>query len=152
MRPTWKCCHAVIGFLVTKKPIEFQPLLEAVNKDIGPAIHHLDKVCAVAPIFFELLGIVIGALVGWIKPTEVKKQVLNDNDFPGDVSFNPLGCCPSDPTKFLVFHTKELQNGCLAMIGAAGIVGQELVIRKEIFVNLGLAEDGFDPTLLPIQF
>ena len=116
------------------------------------------RVCAVAPIFFELLAVVIGtlelnrALVGWIRPTEVKKQVLNDDYFPGDVGFDPLGLKPSDPEEFLELHTKELQNGRLAMLGAAGIVAQELVNGKEIFVNLGLAEDRFDPSTLPFQF
>ena len=38
-------------------------------------------------------------------------------------------------------ETKELQNGCLAMLGAAGNFAQELVNWKEIFVNLGLAVD-----------
>ena len=149
---------AVIGFLVTEEPIEFHPLFEAANKDIGPAIRHLDEVRAVSPAFFELLAIIIGALelnralVGWIRPTEVKKQVLNDDYFPGDVGFDPLGLKPSDPEEFLELHTKELQNGRLAMLGAAGIVAQELVNGKEIFVNLGLAEDRFDPSTLPVQF
>lgn len=49
-------------------------------------------------------------------------------------------------------HTKELQNGRLAMLGMAGMVAQELVNGKEIFVNLGLAEDKFDPSTLPVQF
>lgn len=49
-------------------------------------------------------------------------------------------------------QTKELQNGRLAMLGAAGMIAQELVNGKEIFVNLGLAQDRFDPSILPIQF
>jgi hypothetical protein len=36
-------------------------------------------------------------------------------------------------------------------LGAAGIIAQELVNGKEIFVNLGLAEDRFDASLLPVQ-
>ena len=149
---------AVIGFLVTEEPIEFHPLFEAANKDIGPSIRHLDEVRAVAPIFFELLAVVIGALelnralVGWIQPTEVKNKIFKDDYFPGDVGFDPLGLRPSDPTEFLELHTKELQNGRLAMLGAAGIVAQELVNGKEIFVNLGLAQDRFDPSSLPVQF
>ncbi|KAL7559623.1 hypothetical protein ACA910_008384 [Epithemia clementina (nom. ined.)] len=149
---------AVIGFLVTEEPIEFHPLFEAGNKDIGPAIRHLDEVRAVAPIFFEILAVVIGALefnralIGWTKPTGENKPALNEDYFPGDVGFDPLGLRPSDPTEFLELHTKELQNGRLAMLGAAGIVAQELVNGKEIFVNLGLAEDRFDPSTLPIQF
>ena len=149
---------AVVGFLATEQPFEFHPLFETANKDIGPAIRHLDEVRAVAPIFFEILVVVIGALelnralVGWIKPTEVKKQVLNDDYFPGDVGFDPLGLRPSDETEFIALHTKELQNGRLAMLGAAGIVAQELVNGKEIFVNLGLSPDKFDPSSLPVQF
>ena len=48
--------------------------------------------------------------------------------------------------------TKEINNGRLAMIGIAGMVAQELVNGKEIFVNAGLAADRFDPTSVPIQF
>jgi hypothetical protein len=32
------------------------------------------------------------------------------------------------------------------------MIAQELVNGKEIFVNLGLAEDRFDPSSVPIQF
>merc|ERR1712072_1140502 len=63
-----------MGF-VTEEPIEYHPLFEAYNKDIGPAIRHLDEVRAVSPFFFELLFIVIGglelnrALKGWTSPS-----------------------------------------------------------------------------------
>ena len=151
---------AVVGFLVTEEPIEFHPLFEADVKDIGPAIRHLDEVRAVAPYFFELLGLVIGflelnrALKGWEAPGDVfgSGRTLKEDYFPGDVGFDPLGLKPSDPEEFLALHTKELQNGRLAMLGAAGIMAQELVNGKEIFVNLGLAEDRFDPSSVPIQF
>jgi light-harvesting complex I chlorophyll a/b binding protein 1 len=65
---------------------------------------------------------------------------LKEDYFPGDVGFDPLGLSPKNPDKFLELHTKELQNGRLAMLGWAGMVAQELVNRKEIFVNLGLAQ------------
>ena len=54
---------AVLGFLVTEEPIELHPLFEASEKDIGPAIRHLDEVRAVSPFFFELFAVLIGALV-----------------------------------------------------------------------------------------
>jgi len=38
------------------------------------------------------------------------------------------------------------------MLGFAGMVAQKLVNGKEIFVNIGLAEDRFDPSKLPVQF
>lgn len=150
---------AVLGMLVTEEPIEFHPLFEANNKDIGPAIRHLDEVRAVSPLFFELLAILIGslelnrALAGWKAPGENDRfQDLKEDYFPGDVGFDPLGLKPSDPAQFAELSTKELQNGRLAMLGAAGIIAQELVNGKEIFVNLGLAQDRFDPSSVPIQF
>lgn len=91
---------------------------------------------------------------GWTPVEEVGKQtsVLRDDYFPGDIGFDPLGLKPEDPEEFLKLHTKELQNGRLAMLGAAGMIAQELVNGKEIFVNLGVAQDRFDPSLLPVQF
>ena len=38
----------------------------------------------------------------------------------------------------------------LAMLAVAGFVAQELTNAKEIFVNLGLAPDDFDPSTLPV--
>lgn len=150
---------AAVGLLVTEEPIEYHPLFEAYNKDIGPAIRHLDEVRAVSPVFFEALGLLIGALelnralVGWKAPGEnARFQDLNDDYFPGDVNFDPLGLKPADAEGFLQMSNKELQNGRLAMLGVAGMVAQELVNGKEIFVNLGLAEDRFDPSSVPIQF
>eukprot|EP00549_Striatella_unipunctata_P009184 CAMPEP_0118705778 /NCGR_PEP_ID=MMETSP0800-20121206/20085_1 /TAXON_ID=210618 ORGANISM="Striatella unipunctata, Strain CCMP2910" /NCGR_SAMPLE_ID=MMETSP0800 /ASSEMBLY_ACC=CAM_ASM_000638 /LENGTH=234 /DNA_ID=CAMNT_0006608027 /DNA_START=162 /DNA_END=866 /DNA_ORIENTATION=- len=149
---------AAIGILVTEEPIEFHPLFESYNKDIGPAIRHLDEVRAASPFFFEILALVIGALefnraiVGWNNPKEAMDLVLREEYFPGDIGFDPLGLKPEDPAEFLELHTKELQNGRVAMLGVAGMVAQELVNGKEIFVNLGLAQDRFDPSLLPVQF
>lgn len=150
---------AFLGMLVTEEPIEYHPLFEAGVKDIGPAIRHLDEVRAVSPLFFELLGIIIGslelnrALVGWKAPGDnAVFQDLKDDYFPGDVGFDPLGLKPDDPEEFFTMSTKELQNGRLAMLGVAGLVAQELVNGKEIFVNLGLAADRFNPASVPVQF
>jgi light-harvesting complex I chlorophyll a/b binding protein 1 len=150
---------AVLGLLVTEEPIEFHPLFEAYNKDIGPAIRHLDEVRAVSPGFFEVMALFIGALeinralLGWKSLDDSSAfQDLKDNYYPGDVRFDPLGLKPDSTADFLAMSTKEINNGRLAMIGVAGMVAQELINGKEIFVNLGLATDSFDPTSVPIQF
>jgi Chlorophyll A-B binding protein len=59
---------------------------------------------------------------------------------------------PKDASSFNQMATKELNNGRLAMLGVAGFIAQELVSGKEIFVNLGLSPDTFDPSTLPVQF
>ncbi|GAX28104.1 light-harvesting complex I chlorophyll a/b binding protein 4 [Fistulifera solaris] len=152
---------AVIGFLVTEEPIEIHPLFEANEKDIGPAIRHLDEVRAVSPFFFEIFAVLIGALelnralTGWNSPsakTVAGSGTLKEDYFPGDIDFDPLGLKPKNAEEFLALNTKELQNGRLAMLAVAGFVAQELTNGKEIFVNLGLAQDRFDPSVLPIQF
>jgi hypothetical protein len=150
---------AAVGMLVTEEPIEYHPLFEADNKDIGPAIRHLDEVRAVSPQFFEILAIIIGslelnrALRGWENPGDVlgTGRTLKEDYYPGDIGFDPFGLKPSDPEEFAIMQTKELQNGRLAMLGIAGMISQELVNGKEIFVNLGVAEDRFDPSKLPVQ-
>lgn len=53
---------AAVGILVTEEPVEFHPLFEAFNKDIGPAIRHLDEVDAVSPFFLTFLTIGIGSV------------------------------------------------------------------------------------------
>jgi len=150
---------AVLGMLIVEEPIEYHPLFEAYNKDIGPAIRHLDEVDAVSPFFLVGLVILIGsleynrALQAFAKPEgEFSFQQLNEDHYPGDIGFDPLGLKPEEPGAFSEIATKELQNGRLAMLGAAGIIAQELTNGEEIFVNLGLAADRFDPSSVPVQF
>merc|ERR1711966_38805 len=137
---------AVIGFLVTEQPFSFHPLFDTNQKDIGPALRHLDEVRASAPFFFELLAIVIGGAElyrssrGWELPGNDENTALKADYYPGNIE------------DFSAMSTKELQNGRLAMLAVAGIVAQELVNGKEIFVNFGLAPDTFDPSTLPIKF
>jgi hypothetical protein len=150
---------AAIGLLVTEEPIEYHPLFEAYEKDIGPAIRHLDEVDAASPFFILGLTLLIGslewnrALCGFAKPEgEFSFQQLKEDYYPGDIGFDPLGLKPEDPAEYAEMQTKELQNGRLAMLGAAGMIAQELVNGEEIFVNLGLATDRFDPSSVPVQF
>merc|ERR1712113_440886 len=142
---------AIIGFLVTETPVSFHPLFNTAERDIGPAIRHLDEVRAEVPFFFEVLGLVIGAaelgraLKGWETPGNEDKLILRDTYYPGDIGFDPLGLKPDNWEEFSEMSTKELQHGRLAMLGIAGIVAQELVNGKEIFVTAGLAPDTFVP-------
>ena len=51
---------------------------------------------------------------------------------PGTSGFDPLGLKPSDPAGFKIMQAKDLQNGRLAMLAAAGFMAQELVDGKGI--------------------
>jgi hypothetical protein len=50
----------------------------------------------------------------------------------GDLGFDPLGLKPTDPAELKEMQTKELNNGRLAMIAAAGMVVQELVTKDKL--------------------
>jgi len=52
---------------------------------------------------------------------------------PGDLGFDPLGLKPTDPKELKEMQTKELNNGRLAMLAAAGMIAQELVSGEKLF-------------------
>merc|ERR1719478_1558625 len=51
----------------------------------------------------------------------------------GDMGFDPMGLKPSSPAELAEMQTKELNNGRLAMIAIAGMVGQELATGAKLF-------------------
>jgi hypothetical protein len=131
---------AVLGFLAGEA-VEGKSFLWDASVS-GPAITHLSQV---PPVFWALLAIGIGAAeqtraeIGWVEPENVpvdQPGLLREDYIPGDIGFDPLGLKPSDPEEFSIMRTKELQNGRLAMLAAAGFMAQELVNQKGIIENL----------------
>jgi len=51
----------------------------------------------------------------------------------GDLGFDPAGLKPTDPAELKEMQTKELNNGRLAMIAAAGMIVQELATGQKLF-------------------
>ncbi|KAJ8611482.1 hypothetical protein CTAYLR_005150 [Chrysophaeum taylorii] len=130
---------AVPGFLVAES---WHPLFKDVE---GPAIDHLTQVRQEYPFFFELLALGIGllevnrALQGWAFPDSRRvANTLKEDYYPGDVGFDPLGLKPTDPDELETMITRELQNGRLAMLAAAGFMAQELTNHKPILETLKL--------------
>jgi Chlorophyll A-B binding protein len=127
---------AAVGFLVGEQ-VEGSSFLFS-GQIRGPAIDHLQQVPA--PFFF-LLATGIAKLeldraqYGWVAPRDVpvgKAGLLREDYVPGDFGFDPLGLKPSDPEAYERMATKELQNGRLAMLAAAGFMAQELVDHQGI--------------------
>jgi len=117
---------AAAGFLVQEK---FHPLFSG---DGGPAIKQIP---ALPPAIWFLITLSIGVCeayrvqVGWSNPNEPDHvfQKLRPTYVPGDIGWDPLGLKPEDPEEFKLMQTKELQNGRVAMIAAAGFMAQEAV-------------------------
>merc|ERR1712232_1105688 len=67
---------------------------------------------------------------GWVNPADAsfdQPGMLKDSYYPGDLGFDPLGIRPEDPAELDLMITRELQNGRLAMLAAAGFLAQEAV-------------------------
>lgn len=127
---------AVIGFLVGEKVEGSSFLFDASVS--GPGITHLSQVPV--PFWALLTGAIAlsefkRAEIGWVEPEKVpasKAGLLRETYIPGNLGFDPLGLKPENPDEFLTLQTKELQNGRLAMLAAAGFMAQELVDGKGI--------------------
>ena len=122
---------AVIGFLVGESVEGSSFLFDAQIS--GPAITHFTQV----PDGWDALIVTfIGAAeaqraqIGWVDPADASYDqpgLLRDDYYPGDIGFDPLGIKPEDPEELDTMITRELQNGRLAMLAAAGFLAQEAV-------------------------
>ena len=124
--------RAVVGILVGEKVEGSSFLFD--SQITGPAISHLAQIPTL--FWIPLVGAIAvsefkRATIGWVEPDK-ELFALRDGYTPGDIGFDPLSLRPKGAAELKTMQTKELQNGRLAMIAAAGFVAQELVDGKGI--------------------
>lgn len=122
---------AVLGFIVGEAVAGTSFLFD--GQISGPAISHFAQV----PDGWDALIVTfIGAAeaqraqIGWVDPANAaydQPGLLRDDYYPGDIGFDPLGIKPTDQAELDLMITRELQNGRLAMLAAAGFLAQEAV-------------------------
>merc|ERR1712078_188997 len=66
-------------------------------------------------------------------PSKGETWAMKEDHVPGDLGFDPLGLKPKAKEEFKRMQTKELNNGRLAMIAAAGMVAQEYITGQKLF-------------------
>jgi light-harvesting complex I chlorophyll a/b binding protein 4 len=126
-----------LGFLVQES---FHPIFPGVD---GPAINQLGEIttfswglCAFATMSIAIASAELTrARIGWVDPNDLVEggSRLQDGYIPGDLGFDPFGMKPQDADGMASMLNKEINNGRLAMIAVAGMVGQELVTQKGLF-------------------
>jgi len=89
--------------------------------------------------FFLAINIAeaLRASIGWVEPGLGPLFTLREKYYPGDIGFDPLGLKPKTAEDFANMQAKELSNGRLAMLAAAGMCVQEQINGKGILENLG---------------
>ena len=76
----------------------------------------------------------VGATDSRGKPTpQGQPWAIRADHEAGDLGFDPLGLKPTDPAELKEMQTKELNNGRLAMIAAAGMILQEVASGTKLF-------------------
>jgi hypothetical protein len=66
-------------------------------------------------------------------PSRGEQWAIREDHEPGNLGFDPLGLKPTEEKELLAMKTKELNNGRLAMIAAAGMIAQELATGQKLF-------------------
>merc|ERR1719352_1502395 len=70
-------------------------------------------------------------------------EIRSDHE-AGDLGFDPLGLKPEDPAELKEMQTKELNNGRLAMIAAAGMILQEVATGEKLAAFSVMGKGGED--------
>ena len=130
---------AVLGVLVGESGFGF---FDGIT---GPAIYQYQQADAIIPAFSQnVVGLILAIEgfnivgpwaegAGWGPIPQVGVATLKADHTPGDLNFDPLNLMPKTEKDKVTMKTKELNNGRLAMLAIAGIVGQELVTNKPVF-------------------
>jgi len=113
---------AVLGLLLTDAG-GFHPFYEGATPYTSPVLSHFTP--EMAKNFWPSLAIACGLAELFSYPDKSKA--------PGDLGFDPLGLKPTDEKEFMVLQNKELNNGRLAMMAYAGIIGKELLTGVKVF-------------------
>jgi Chlorophyll A-B binding protein. len=127
---------AVIGYLIG----ENTPTIAYGFDHPTIANHQIPEVpgTVLFPFFLAInIAEAFRAAKGWVEPGLGPLFTLRENYYPGDLGFDPLGLKPKNAKDFANMQEKELSNGRLAMIAAAGFCVQEQVNGMPILANLG---------------
>merc|ERR1712127_724223 len=121
---------AVLGFLLPEKYAAEGAFGDDFLAPTGRAL----EVFNTDPVWVGLTFAVIGIL-------EAVRLIETEPGTRADGRNEGVGWRPSSPEEFEKYQLREIQNGRLAMLAFAGMVAQELINDKPLYVNL--VDSGF---------
>jgi len=123
---------AALGFLVSEN---FHPLFGGTID--GPALKAFEANQDIADFQSDALFVIfLVEMVSLIFTFNNKFTgdflTMRSDHVPGGLGFDPLNLKPKDPEEFKNMQTKELNNGRLGMLAAAGMIAQEMASGQKL--------------------
>merc|ERR1711937_442636 len=83
-------------------------------------------------VVFAIAILEVFSVFSFNTPLGGEPWTIRSDHEPGDLGFDPLDLKPKDPKELLEMQNKELNNGRLAMLAAAGMIAQEFVTGHKL--------------------
>jgi len=84
-------------------------------------------------VVFVIAVIEVFSIFPAFENPNIEGWAIKSDHVAGDYGWDPLGLKPTTAAELAEMQTKELNNGRLAMIAVAGMVGQELATGAKLF-------------------
>mmetsp|Transcript_27082 Transcript_27082/g.42076 ORF Transcript_27082/g.42076 Transcript_27082/m.42076 type:complete len:247 (-) Transcript_27082:227-967(-) len=122
---------AALGFLVGEN---FHPLFGGNIDDPAYLAFQQTPLQTFWPAVVTAIAILeVFSVFSFNSPAGGEPWSIRSDHVPGDLGFDPLNLKPTDPEELKTMQTKELNNGRLAMLAAAGMIAQELATGQKLF-------------------
>jgi len=122
---------AALGFLVGEN---FHPLFGGNIDDAAYLAFQQTPLQTFWPAVVTAIAILeVFSVFTFNSPAGGEPWSIRSDHMPGDLGFDPLNLKPTDPEELKTMQTKELNNGRLAMLAAAGMIAQEFATGQKIF-------------------
>jgi len=122
---------AALGFLVGEN---FHPLFGGNIDDPAYLAFQQTPLQTFWPAVVAAIAILeVFSVFTFNSPAGGEPWSIRSDHVAGDLGFDPLNLKPTDPEELKTMQTKELNNGRLAMLAAAGMIAQEFATGQKLF-------------------
>ena len=121
---------AAIGYPVAE---QFHPLFATDDAPSFSAFQQTPLQTFWPAVVIAIAVIEIFSVIPAFKDPTEETWAIKSSHVAGDYGWDPLGLKPTSEAELKEMQTKELNNGRLAMIAAAGMIAQELASGKKLF-------------------